>query len=142
VNPFKAALKGFFISMKAFIYRNASSLSIAWALVVLASCAMPGQYIPSSDWLEMLSVDKLVHASLFFILISLMFVVAIKTHRNVQTYCIIFVGCVVYGVLLEIMQAEYFSNRSADWKDGIANSIGCIFGLLFLKKLKKIYQLP
>jgi VanZ family protein len=43
--------------------------------------------------------------------------------------------CVAYGGMLEIMQATVFSNRSGDWLDFIANSFGCLMGLVvFYKK--------
>ena len=42
---------------------------------------------------------------------------------------------ILYGGSLEIMQGTFFSHRSADWNDVIANTAGCVFGLIFYKKL-------
>ena len=125
--------------MKKFIYDHPISLSVIWVVFIFVLCATPGQYIPSADWLELLSFDKFVHACMFFILSSLLFLIAIKNKQSNSAIGIYFLGCVLYGALLEVMQANYFSNRSSDWKDIVANTIGCIVGLLFLKKSRKMY---
>ena len=105
-----------------------------WALIILGMCSTPGRFIPTTSWLEILSFDKWVHASVFFILVSL-FALAVIMHG--QKLYLIFVACIlaiVYGGLLEIMQAKVFSERSGDWLDFIANSFGCLMALLFYKK--------
>ncbi len=76
---------------------------------------------------------------MFFILNSLLFMFAIKRKQPKQYMVIYFLVCVLYGGLLELMQAKCFSNRSADWLDFVANSFGCIMAVLFFKKLKKIF---
>ena len=111
-------------------------LSIAWALIILVLCATPGQYIPSADWMELLSLDKLVHATIFFIMTSLLLLVCFK-YRQGNIFVILYaLLSLAYGLLMEIMQALYFSNRSADWMDVAANSAGCLFALIFLKKIR------
>lgn len=108
-----------------------------WAALIFILCATPGQYIPSANWLELLSFDKFVHASLFFVLCSLFFVVGIKYKQPKTLLIVYFLLCILYGGLLEIMQAKCFSNRSADWLDFTANSFGCILSVLILKKTKQ-----
>jgi VanZ family protein len=84
----------------------------------------------------LLSIDKGVHAGIFFVLTSLLFVGAIKYRQKKSVlflYCLI---GIMYGISLEIMQATCFSNRSADWKDVIANTAGCLAAFLFLKKIR------
>jgi VanZ family protein len=53
--------------------------------------------------------------------------------------CFVFVF--FYGVVLEFMQANYFSNRSADFYDIAANTTGCVIAVLILKKTKSIYKI-
>ena len=122
--------------MKRFIFRNSFSFLIFWILFIFVLCATPGQYIPSTDWLELLSFDKFVHASLFFILATLTFITALKYKKPTPVLVTCFLMCVAYGALLEFMQATCFSNRSADWKDMVANTFGCVMALLTLKKIK------
>jgi len=120
------------------IYTNAGKLTALWFVFIFVLCATPGQYIPSSNWLELLSVDKLIHAFIFFVLSTLSFLTAIKYKQSdiVLTLCVLL--CIIYGAALEWMQANYFSNRSADWQDMIANTLGCLLALLTLKKLRTI----
>ncbi|MDP1801053.1 MAG: VanZ family protein [Bacteroidota bacterium] len=125
--------------MKQLIYKNSLVFSIIWAAIIFALCATPGHFIPSVNWLELLSFDKWVHATMFFILSSLLFLVVIKRKQPKQYMIIYFLVCVLYGGLLELMQAKCFSNRSADWQDFVANSFGCIVATLFFKKLKNIF---
>jgi glycopeptide antibiotics resistance protein len=122
--------------MKRFIYSNPLVLSCLWALVILALCATPGQFIPSVTWLEMLSFDKWVHAGIFFVLAALFFISCIKYNKGTAMFILAFVSAVLYGILMELMQGWYLSDRSADWLDVIANSVGCVIALLFLRRLK------
>ncbi len=121
--------------MWKFIYRNLWQLSLVWALVIFVLCATPGQYIPSFTWLDLLSFDKFVHASMFFILSTLLLMLVQKEQlKNYYNFLFLNIS-VLYGISLEIMQATVFVNRSADKNDMIANSFGCIMALLLKKKI-------
>lgn len=128
-------------SVLKFIYVHSFWLAIVWALIIFGLCATPGEYIPSVSWLELLSFDKLVHASVFFVLILLIFVACIKHTQPLSFVIFYFVLCIFYGGLLEWMQANLFSHRSGDALDFIANTFGCLFGSLFYKKLTRIFSL-
>lgn len=124
--------------MKKIIYTYAGLFAALWALVIFALCATPGQFIPSAHWLDLLSFDKLVHATMFFVLSSLVIIAAAR-HNKTKGVMIMGIGlCILYGGLLEYMQATCFSNRSADWLDFIANSFGCLVALGFSKKLQRM----
>lgn len=121
--------------MKNFIIKYSTTLSIIWAFIILGLCSMPGQYISSVSWLEMLSFDKWVHAGIFFVLCCFIFFSLLQKSSSPVKIYLFFALAVLYGGALEVMQGTLFSNRSADWHDIIANSAGCIFGLLSYKKL-------
>ncbi len=113
-------------------------LAFIWALVIFGLCSMPGRFIPSVSWLELLSFDKWVHAGIFFTLLGLL-EIAVIAHGQAKTLAYIyFILCVMYGGSLEIMQATMFSDRSADWYDVIANSFGCVMALLLNGKIKRL----
>lgn len=126
--------------MYVFIHKHALTLCITWVFFIFILCATPGQYIPSTTWLELLSFDKFVHASMFFILTALTFYVLVKYRRATWYIRIVLLLCILYGVLLELMQATWFTNRSADWKDMVANTFGCIMALAFLSQIRKMHQ--
>lgn len=121
--------------IQQFILKYSLPLAIVWALIILGLCSMPGQYVPSISFLELLSFDKWVHAGVFFVLCSLLFIhLAQKTNQK-KTIYFFFGLSVVYGALLEVLQGTVFSNRSADWNDIFANTCGCVMALLFYKKM-------
>ncbi len=123
--------------MKKILYRYSGLFSFIWAAIIFGLCATPGHLIPSANWLELLSFDKWVHASMFFILCSLLFLVAVKNDQSKIWTTIYFFICVLYGGLLEVMQAKCFSNRSADWQDFVANTFGCLMAIIMFKRIKR-----
>jgi len=126
--------------MKKFIARKSLLLSIIWASVIFILCATPGQYIPSASWLDMLSFDKFVHASLFFVLSSLAFISVEQSDEKAYVFVVIFFVCILYGGVLEIMQAKVLINRNADWQDFVANSFGCLLAAVLFKKIKSFFS--
>ncbi len=120
--------------MATFLKTYAIALALAWTALIFGLCCMPGRYIPTTHWLELISFDKFVHAAIFFVLQYLwMLAAGGSTARHIM----IFAACVSYGGLLEIMQATVFSERSADWFDFIANSFGCTMALVFCTKINR-----
>lgn len=117
-----------------FLKKHTYKFSIAWALVIFALCSMPGSYIPSISWLEMLSFDKWVHAGVFFILVSLLGFAVKVNQQTTRLFYLYVILSVVYGICLELMQAALFCDRSADWHDVIANSLGCLMASVVLNK--------
>ncbi len=113
-------------------------ISITWTVTIFVLCCTPGRYIPTTSWLELLSFDKFVHASIFFVLVICWlshFYTNNKLSFNLKWLLLLL--CIAYGGLLEIMQATVFSQRSGDWLDFIANSLGCLTGLALFNKYKK-----
>ncbi|HEX7415377.1 MAG TPA: VanZ family protein [Bacteroidia bacterium] len=114
---------------------------ILWTLIIFALCSMHGKAIPKINWLELLSFDKFVHASIFFVEQILLMRALISLQKktfltqNYKWLSVLF--CVAYGGSLEIMQYCVFSERSGDVLDFVANSTGCIIGLLLFKTLAK-----
>ncbi len=113
-------------------------LAIAWALLILGLCSMPGRFIPSVTWLELLSFDKWVHAGIFIVLVGLLRLSVTAHQQNKTLFYLYFALSVLYGGALEIMQATVFSERSADWYDVIANSFGCLIALLLNNKINRL----
>jgi len=111
--------------------------AIIWTITIFVLCCTPGRFIPTTNWLELLSFDKFVHASIFFTLTCLWLIFGFKTNK-LSVSSMIFIILVAYGGLLEVMQATIFSQRSGDWLDFIANTFGCLIGLWFFSKKKGI----
>lgn len=122
--------------MLKYIIKYSLYAALSWTVIIFILCSTPGAYIPSSFWLELLSFDKLVHMGIFFTLMMLWQIHFFKTQSYVFYKALLIVlVCVLYGGLLEIMQAQFFSERSADWFDFAANTVGCVLGLFFYNNL-------
>lgn len=50
---------------------------------------------------------------------------------------IVLVIAIIYGIIIEVFQDVFTLTRTADYLDVVANSIGAISGLVFLR-VKKI----
>ena len=127
--------------IKQIIYNYCGLLSVLWSILIFVLCATPGQYLPSEKWLELIGFDKLIHATIFFILLSLAFLKAFKHQQSTFVFVMCFIFIFFYGVILEFMQANYFSNRSSDFYDIAANTAGCVVAVLIFKKIKSIYKI-
>lgn len=114
-------------------------VALSWTVIIFILCCTPGRFIPTTSWLELLSFDKFVHASIFFGL-SCLWLVYVYYHYQLTglSISLTILFCIAYGGSLEIMQATVFSQRSGDWLDFIANSFGCVIGLLFFNKKRKL----
>jgi VanZ family protein len=123
--------------MKPFLFKYILLFALAWTAVIFVLCCTPGRYVPTAHWLDLLSFDKLVHASIFFVLSSLWFLYLVKT-GNVRRsrIALVVAACICYGGMLEVLQATVFSQRSGDWADFIANTFGCLMALLFFSRKK------
>ena len=121
------------------VSKHSLLLAVIWTIIIFILCCTPGKYIPTASWLELLSFDKFVHASIFFTLACLWLMYLHYSNKlSTQSISITIFMCIAYGGILEIMQATLFSQRSGDWLDFIANSFGCFMGLLFFSKKKRL----
>lgn len=115
--------------------------AMLWALIILVLCGIPGKDIPHISFLELLSFDKFVHAGVFFVLMILSlrgFLVQTRFATLQQSAKpIALIMCITYGALMELMQGTLFEGRSASVLDIVANSFGCVVGLLLYKKIEQ-----
>ena len=120
------------------------------ASIIMLLMGLPGKYFPTVvcfwDWL---GPDKVVHLLLFAIL-SFLSLWGYRTslfdinypHRN-RLFIIISLISILYGGLTEILQKYLFINRFGCYYDFIADTIGCLIGIIIFhfltqKKLKKL----
>lgn len=124
--------------MKKILLKYSLILSISWTLIIFILCCTPGRFIPTSSWLELLSFDKFVHAVIFFGLTVLWLIHWFHIGKLTTMVSVLIVTtAIAYGGLLEVMQANVFSQRSGDWFDFIANSFGCLLGYWVFGKFKR-----
>ncbi len=79
--------------------------------------------------------DKVFHCVAYFVL-TFMWLLAVKI--SPKKIVIVTVLCILYGIIIEVLQKTVTTYRSFDYLDMIANSIGSVLALLifnvFVKK--------
>ncbi|WP_298946328.1 VanZ family protein [Polaribacter sp.] len=88
--------------------------------------------MPKYD-VEFNHLDKWQHTFAYFTLaICWLFALYKKTNK----YFIVF-GCIIFGIIIEILQSTVTNYRTGDSLDVVANSIGVLIGLLFFNQISK-----
>ena len=103
--------------------------ALLWAFFILVLCGIPGSDLPQFNWLDILSIDKLAHASVFCVLVILgsrgvakQF--AAQNKRSNEVLPALLFG-LLYSPLTELLQDLVFVERTAELLDMIANWMGC-----------------
>lgn len=118
--------------------------TILWATIVFIISSFPGNKVDRVPFLDIPHIDKVIHAGMYFIL-SFSFLFEINKNSFYQSLklrlsVIVIILAVSYGIILEILQSFLFVNRSGDFYDFLANSIGCIMALFSFRYLNKRLQ--
>ena len=123
------------------MFLNKNKLGIAWSLLILSVCLMPGDNLPSSSLLNFIGLDKVVHTTLYFVLMILVGKGLVTYFRSSYSrnkiFVIAFLYCLILGVGIEFIQSVFVSGRSGDIFDILANIIGTSIGFVMLKSQLK-----
>ena len=121
-------------------------LTLIWALIIFTLCTIKMGGVASSP-LFFAGFDKLVHCGLFFVLAVLMSsgVIRANTRHNLTPLqqFLSFVIPVLFGGLIEILQAYIFTWRSGEWSDLFADTVGasmamfCVILTIWSQKYEK-----
>jgi len=114
---------------------------ILWAIFIFILCVLPGSAIPHYRWTDLLSADKLIHTFLFLVLTLLLIRGFRKQSQSAflktNAIVIIFLFCLIYGGMLELIQNYWLTDRYGSWFDFIANSVGSASGIWVNTYFKK-----
>lgn len=116
-------------------------LKYTWlpALVALVifylCCLMPADDMPRIEWNFIIEKDKVVHFLMYLGLAgvaSFNYIYDKKGHIIILKLIIFAILIpVLYGGLIEILQAKFFPERSGDWYDFLADILGALASLPF-----------
>ena len=133
--------------------------AIAWGIFIFVLSVWPGKDFPQLNfwWEELLSVDKLVHFTFYALLTGLILrgYFGIKNEKlkikdayfnlgNAENKrqilrlgLVVAASCTALGWSLEWIQEHFCQDRTFDWFDGLANTIGACLALgVFLRQNK------
>jgi VanZ family protein len=106
--------------------------ALLWALFILTICSIKMGDIGSGH-LFFPGFDKLVHCGLFFVLVVFYCNGFIRKHgQDNLTYLVfvkIIIGAILYGGLIEVLQAYVFTWRSGELADLFADAVGTCMGI-------------
>ncbi|MFT5512397.1 MAG: VanZ family protein [Bacteroidia bacterium] len=123
---------------------KAFKISILLAVIILILSIMP---VPQMPKLGVKAGDKIGHFLAYVVLsFAVLFEIARKfrwsnIYRRWLSRAVLI--CILYGVILECLQASSLFNRHFDIYDMLANTIGVVTGstlfILAFSRIKKIY---
>jgi VanZ family protein len=116
--------------------------ALLWTVIVTVLCLLPGKDMPEFN---IVNFDKIGHFCVFGLL-NFLFIRHYHFKLNLKSFhlnpALIITSLVIaYGGLMEILQGAFYTDRSADVYDFIANSLGCFSALLFVKVFP-VFVLP
>ncbi|WP_237587349.1 VanZ family protein [Polaribacter sargassicola] len=93
--------------------------------------------MPKTEVISFGNSDKVYHLIAYFSLsISWLF----SFYKKKSIKLLIIISCVIYGIIIEVLQSILTEYRTGDYKDILANTLGIVLGLLIfnliIKKIK------
>jgi len=94
--------------------------------------------MPKEDILKISYSDKIYHLIAYF---SLSFSWLFSYYKKNNIKSIIIILCIVYGIIIEILQSTLTVYRTGDFRDVLANTLGIVLGLLVFNLIIKKFKL-
>ena len=118
------------------MFLNKNKFGIAWTLLILLVCLMPGDNLPSSSFLSFKGADKVIHSTFYLVLIILVGSGLVNyfhsSYSRNRIFVIAFLYCLFLGVGIEFIQSVFVAGRVGDIFDVLANGIGASVGAIIL----------
>ena len=98
--------------------------------------------IPTNEMPKLLHflipIDKIIHVFIFLALtfLWLSYINSLLNNTKPIVLFFILVVCLLYGILIEVIQEFYVSSREVEFFDIIADLLGVSLGLLFFRNYK------
>lgn len=86
---------------------------------------------------QLSQLDKVYHAIAYFVLTLTWLFSFSKSLENNKIKYLVAVSCVIYGIIIEVLQVTLTNYRSASLLDTIANTTGVILAMMFFKIIYK-----
>ncbi|MGV3460340.1 MAG: VanZ family protein [Flavobacterium sp.] len=105
-----------------------------WTVIITVACMVSmDTFGEANSVFSLPNKDKLLHG-IFYFGFTVLWALFFRTRPNVKNPIFLgFTFAVVYGIIIEICQAFFTTNRSGDIIDALANSAGAAIAVLVLK---------
>ena len=103
--------------------------ALGWSVVILVMSILPGKKLPKVGWNFFVHLDKIAHAIVYFLLaLAIGWSLRKQGQIGLRGALGVVMVCTVYGILLELLQYHFLSDRFFEIHDIIANIIGSFVG--------------
>tara|TARA_B100001059_G_C17714615_1_gene517297 strand:- start:259 stop:654 length:396 start_codon:yes stop_codon:yes gene_type:complete len=100
-------------------------------LGVLSLVKMPSNGIPA------VTSDKVLHAIAYFFLMYAWLYTFAKDINFRKKLKYIVLACLIYGIVIEVLQGEFTTYRTGSYLDILANTVGVVIAVLAFHLFKK-----
>ena len=118
------------------MFLNKNKYGLAWTLLILLVCLIPGDNLPNSSFLSFKGADKLIHFTLYLVLLIVVGKGLVNyfnpSYSSNRIIVIAFLYCLFLGIGIEFIQSVFVAGRLGDFFDVLANAIGSSIGILIL----------
>tara|TARA_B100001059_G_scaffold183212_1_gene184568 strand:- start:5731 stop:6156 length:426 start_codon:yes stop_codon:yes gene_type:complete len=101
-----------------------------WTIFIVSSCLLPSSIFKTFSSMSLFQLDKIIHILLYFVFVQL-WALNLKKEEQKNKIIILLIG-IAYGVIIEYLQITMNMGRNFEIGDMIANTIGCILGVVLL----------
>lgn len=108
-------------------------LAVAWTVLITVLSLISFERTPSF-MLQLPFKDKIVHFIFYFVFVVLW---CFGLHKTDKIKILLI--AIVYGIIIEILQYVLTENRTADFYDVLANSLGAFLAFFVFPIIKKIF---
>ncbi len=117
--------------------------AVVWFVFATILFCLPGKALPERTWFNVIFLDKWIHIFLFAVLVSLIGLPFLESFMSKKKRSFIMLSiamnCLLYGIVMEVVQYYFIPNRSFDLKDIVGDGVGCFIGWYFIQyQIKKI----
>lgn len=104
-------------------FRFPAIWAVGWCVGVAAILTLSlGGPPPAPD---VPSVDKWMHLAAYLVVS----VAAVQIFRRGTPLCVVALGLVAMGMGIEVAQGTLLADRTMDWRDALANTLGVVVGV-------------
>ena len=115
-----------------------NSFLVAFVITIIIFCLSLIRMPNSPTKFTFSNIDKLFHGFAYFIL-TLSWLIAYYKKPG-EKYLIV-ICCIIFGIIIELLQSTMTIYRTGDYLDVIANSAGVLFALLIFNLISKKIRL-
>ncbi|MDT7832690.1 VanZ family protein [Flavobacteriaceae bacterium S356] len=118
--------------IKTLLKDNSLYISIAITILITLLSLIKTHPKPIVD---ISNLDKVQHTFAYMVL-TISWLVSRDVKFNTIPYSVILIACLLFGIIIEVLQGRLTTYRSASLLDVVANSLGIAIGFMIFKTFK------